>query len=175
MIAPRIYVILFALCFAAVAPTHGEATAAVSVFFSPTGGCAAAVCAELNTAKSNILVQAYSFTSKQIARALVDAHQRGVDVRAILDKSNVSAKYSSADFLAHEGIPTLIDAQHAIAHNKVMVVDDQTVITGSFNFTTAAEEHNAENLLILRSPELAQKYADNWREHAAHSTPYTPK
>lgn len=150
-------------------------TAAVSVYFSPTGGCAAAVCAELNAATGSVLVQAYSFTSKEIARALVDAHKRGVDVRAILDKSNVSAKYSSADFLAHEGIPTLIDAQHAIAHNKVMVVDGQTVITGSFNFTTAAEEHNAENLLILRSPELARKYADNWREHAAHSTPYTPR
>ena len=70
------------------------------------------------------------------------------------------------------GIPVQIDAKHAIAHNKIMVIDGQTVITGSFNFTTAAEEHNAENLLVIRSPELAAKYAANWKVHADHSDPY---
>jgi phosphatidylserine/phosphatidylglycerophosphate/cardiolipin synthase-like enzyme len=134
-----------------------------------------AICAELNTAKSNVLVQAYSFTSKEIAQSLVDAHQRGVNVRVILDKSNQPAKYSAADFLEHAGIPTLINDKHAIAHNKVMVIDGQTVITGSFNFTTAAEEHNAENLLVIHSPELAATFTSNWTAHAAHSIPYVSK
>ena len=93
----------------------------------------------------------------------------------ILDKSQRSEKYSSADFVIHAGIPTKIDAKHAIAHNKIMVIDDQTVITGSFNFTTAAEEHNAENLLVIRSPDLAAKYTANWQAHAAHSDPYEGK
>jgi hypothetical protein len=74
--------------------------------------------------------------------------------------------------MVNMGIPTKIDAQHAIAHNKVMVIDGQTVITGSFNFTKAAEENNAENLLVIRSPELAAKYAANWKVHADHSEPY---
>ncbi|HTR44450.1 MAG TPA: phospholipase D-like domain-containing protein, partial [Thermodesulfovibrionales bacterium] len=59
--------------------------------------------------------------------------------------------YSAADFTFNMGIPTYIDAQHAIAHNKVMIIDKETVITGSFNFTKAAEERNAENLLILKN------------------------
>ena len=56
-----------------------------------------------------------------------------------------------------------------------MVIDGQTVITGSFNFTTAAEENNAENLLVIRSPDLAAKYTANWQAHAAHSDPYEGK
>ena len=80
--------------------------------------------------------------------------------------------YSEADFLAHAGIPVRIDAVHAIAHNKVMVIDGETVITGSFNFTTAAEQHNAENLLVLHDQPLAAHYETNWHHHAAHSQPY---
>ena len=113
---------------------------------------------ELGNAKKMVLVQAYSFTSAPIAKALVDAHKRGVDVRVILDKSQRSEKYSSADFVAHAGILTLIDAKHAIAHNKVMVIDGETVLTGSFNFTKAAEEKNAENLLVIRDKAIAEKY-----------------
>jgi phosphatidylserine/phosphatidylglycerophosphate/cardiolipin synthase-like enzyme len=80
-------------------------------------------------------VQAYSFTSALIAKALVDAHKRGVRVQVILDKSQRTEQYSSADFLANQRVPTTIDANHAISHNKVMVIDGEIVITGSFNFT----------------------------------------
>ena len=118
-------------------------------------------------------MQAYSFTSAPIAKALLDAHKRGVKILAVLDKSNQTDKYSSATFLANAGIPVLIDAEHAIAHNKVIVIDDSTVLTGSFNFSKAAEEKNAENLLILKkAPELAQAYIANFNAHAAHAHPY---
>jgi phosphatidylserine/phosphatidylglycerophosphate/cardiolipin synthase-like enzyme len=142
------------------------------VYFSPNGGCTQAIIEELDKAKDSILVQAYSFTSAPIAKALLGAHKRGVKVQVVLDKSQRREKYSSADFLAHSRIPTLIDAAHAIAHNKVMIIDGGTVITGSFNFTRAAEEKNAENLLIIRDKTLAAKYAMNWREHAGHSEAY---
>jgi phosphatidylserine/phosphatidylglycerophosphate/cardiolipin synthase-like enzyme len=81
-----------------------------------------------------------------IAKALLDAHKRGVQVQVILDKSQRTEKYSSADFLANQGVPTLIDANHAIAHNKVIVIDGEIVLTGSFNFTKAPQEKNAENV-----------------------------
>lgn len=55
---------------------------------------------------------------------------------------------------------------------KVMIIDQETVITGSFNFTRAAEEKNAENLLIIKSKELAKIYIDNWNTHKGHSEPY---
>lgn len=142
------------------------------VFFSPGGNCTAACVTEIANAKKSILVQAYSFTSLPIARALVEAKKRGVSVVAVLDKSQRTEKYTSADFIAHAGIPTFIDDKHAIAHNKVMIIDDAVVITGSFNFSKAAEERNAENLLVLRDEKLAARYVANWKTHKAHSEPY---
>ena len=133
---PR-FLSLVALCLVLTASAWAES---IQVFFSPQGGCTAAVVLELGRAKTSIFVQAYSFTSAPIAKALVDAHKRGIHIEVILDRSQRSEKYSSADFIAHEGIPTFIDAEHAIAHNKVVVIDAATVITGSFNFTKAAEE-----------------------------------
>ncbi len=152
---------------------NGAGALPVEVYFSPKGGCTEAVVRELGRARNTVLVQAYSFTSAPIAKALVDASRRGVKVQVILDASQRTEKYTAADFLRNAGIPTAIDAKHAIAHNKVMVIDGATLITGSFNFTTAAEEHNAENLLVLRDAGLAQKYADNWAAHATHSEPFT--
>jgi phosphatidylserine/phosphatidylglycerophosphate/cardiolipin synthase-like enzyme len=142
------------------------------IYFSPKGGCTQAIVRELKAARQSILIQAYSFTSAPIAAALVEAARRGVLIEVVLDKSNKTGKYSAADFVAHAGIPTWLDEKHAIAHNKVMILDEATVITGSFNFTKAAEESNAENILILRSPELASRYTQQFIEHRRHSTAY---
>jgi phosphatidylserine/phosphatidylglycerophosphate/cardiolipin synthase-like enzyme len=143
------------------------------VYFSPKGGVTDVVVAELAKARSLVLVQAYSFTSAPIAKALVDAHKRGVKIQVILDKSQKTERYSSATFLANEGIPPLIDAKHAIAHNKIMIIDHLTIITGSFNFTKAAENSNAENLLVIQDADLVVKYTKNWQEHQKHSDAYT--
>jgi len=139
------------------------------VYFSPRGGCTEAIVKALAGARKSVLVQAYSFTSAPIGGALKAAHDRGVDVRILLDRSQRSQHYSSATFFQHAGIPTWIDSAHAIAHNKVMVIDGETVVTGSFNFTKAAEEHNAENLVVLKDRALAARYAENWDEHRRHS------
>ena len=144
----------------------------LSVCFSPGEGCTEAIVKELDEAKTSILVQAYSFTSAPIAKALLNAHKRGVKVEVILDKSQRTQKYSSATFLFNQGIPVKIDAQHAIAYNKVMIIDGETVITGSFNFTKAAEENNAENLLVIHDKKLAGQYIKNWQEHDRHSEVY---
>lgn len=155
----------------------GVAVAAepIQVFFSPHGGCTEAAVENLNKATNSVLVQAYSFTSAPIAQALVAAEKRGVKVQVILDKSQRTEKYSSADFVAHAGIPTFIDTKHAIAHNKIMVIDGKTILTGSFNFTKAAESSNAENLLVIQDVALARKYTANWNLHLHHSDPYPGK
>lgn len=144
----------------------------ITVFFSPDGGCTRAITNELCKARHHVLVQAYSFTSQPIARAVVDAHQRGVKVLVLLDKSQQGQKYSSADFLKNNGVPTYIDDKHAIAHNKVMVIDGLTVLTGSFNFSKAAEESNAEILLVIRDAALAARYTTNWNAHLRHARAY---
>jgi phosphatidylserine/phosphatidylglycerophosphate/cardiolipin synthase-like enzyme len=151
----------------------GTSQEGIRCFFSPDGGCTDAVVDEINHAERSILLRAYSFTSVPIAKALVEAHQRGVQITAILDKSQRTEKYSSADFILHADIPTYIDDKHAIAHNKIMLIDGRTIITGSFNFTKAAEHSNAENLLILTNKSvLFNAYEANFRRHLEHSASY---
>ena len=153
---PRlVWFLCFSLLYACSSPAPSVsagplAADAIQVFFSPNGGATEAVVSEIGNAKNKILVQAYSFTSAPIAKALLTAHKRGVKVTVVLDKSQRTAKYSSATFLSNVGIPTFIDDKHAIAHNKIIIIDQATIITGSFNFTKAAEEKNAENLLVLK-------------------------
>jgi phosphatidylserine/phosphatidylglycerophosphate/cardiolipin synthase-like enzyme len=154
-------------------PSAITTPSAVTVCFTPGENCTGTIVQALGGAKHTVLAQAYSFTSAPIAKALLDAHKRGVQVQVILDKSQRSDKYSSADFLANQGVPVVIDANHAIAHNKIIVIDGEMVLTGSFNFTKAAQQKNAENLLILRDPALAAQYAKNWDAHRQHSQPYT--
>ncbi len=144
----------------------------LAVHYSPKGGCTEAVVRELQKARHEILVQAYSFTSKPIAQALVDAKARGVHVEIILDHSNEQGTYSELTDLLGKGITPLIDSHHAIAHNKIMIVDGRTLITGSFNFTHQAESENAENLLVIKGhPELVRAYRQNFMDHKAHSQP----
>jgi phosphatidylserine/phosphatidylglycerophosphate/cardiolipin synthase-like enzyme len=168
MLRPTAFV-LFAGLVTVSAPAESYRPDRVEVFFSPSGGATAACVAAIDGARKSIFVQAYSFTSAAIAQALVKAKKRGVSIEAILDKSQKTEKYSEADFLAHMGVPTFIDARHAIAHNKIMIIDGAKVITGSFNFTKAAEEKNAENLLVVTDAKLAVRYFANWQEHRAHA------
>lgn len=150
----------------------GTTLPAWEVYFSPKGGCTDAIVRELKNAQSSVRVLAYSFTSAPIAKELLEAHRRGVDVEVVLDKSNRTDKYSSADFLHNSGIPVFIDTAHKIQHNKVMLIDAETVITGSFNFSKAAENDNAENVLILRDAQLARAYAENYHRLRSKAEAY---
>ena len=148
----------------------------LEVAFSPDGGGTELVVSVIQQAKKTIRVAAYSFTSTPIAKALMEAHKRGVDVQVVLDKSNLSAKYSSATFLANVGIPVRIDSHYAIMHSKYLVVDGDTVETGSFNYSSAAESKNAENVLVIRAnPDLAAEYLENWQKLWGESKPYFNK
>jgi phosphatidylserine/phosphatidylglycerophosphate/cardiolipin synthase-like enzyme len=147
-------------------------SAAWQVYFSPDGGCTQAIVEALAGARQQILVQAYEMTSPQIKSALLAAHRRGVQVNAIFDPEALKESTSMIDDLNAGGIPIFIDSFHrpGIAHNKVMVIDQALVITGSFNFTRAAETRNAENLLLIRDPALAAAYGRNFNAHMAHSS-----
>ena len=142
------------------------------VCFTPGEDCTGAILAVLSQAQKSILVQAFSFTSRPVAKALIRAAARGVDVKIILDKNTSSQdpyNLRTRDYLHSASIPIWLDYSVSIAHNKVMVVDNNTVITGSFNFTRAAQMSNAENLLIVQDPVLAQKYTENWQRRLAKS------
>jgi phosphatidylserine/phosphatidylglycerophosphate/cardiolipin synthase-like enzyme len=121
----------------------------ITVYFSPRGGCTAAIVEQVAGAKKSVNVLAYRLTSIPVVKALADAHDRGVQVSIVLDKTQQSEKYSDATYFHNRGMTVLADPKHAIAHDKVIIVDDRMVITGSFNFSTTAEDDNAENLLVI--------------------------
>ena len=147
----------------------------IAVYFSPKGGCTQAVVEEINAAQKVIWVQAYSFTSEPIAEALLRARDRGVQVTVILDEKAAGEHYSSARFCYNQHLDIYVDAKHPIAHNKIMILDAATVITGSFNFTNQAEQANAENLLILKGkPALVAAYQANFQHHLDHAERYVP-
>jgi phosphatidylserine/phosphatidylglycerophosphate/cardiolipin synthase-like enzyme len=155
------------------------ANANYQVCFTPAQDCAGLIVAAINQAQKEVLVQAYSFTSAPIAKALIQAQKRGVNVKIILDKSQTRQRgFSSAKLFADYHIPVLIDYKTNIAHNKVMIIDSKTVITGSYNFTRAAQERNIENVLIISDQDLARKYLLNWHSRAKVSevarTPASP-
>ena len=142
--------------------------------FTPGNNCTQLIVDQINQAKQSIEVQSYSFTSKPIALALVQAQKRGVKVQIIFDKSQFECRrFSYASYFIRNNIPVWEDADLDIAHNKVMIFDRKTVETGSFNFTKAAQKYNAENVLIIQNPSLAQTYYKNWlsRQSAAKTIP----
>lgn len=152
-----------------------EPQASYSVCFSPDQDCTSKIVQAINDAKCNIWVQAYSFTSRPIGKALVLAKKRGVNVQIIFDKSALSRKQGAINYFARYSIPIWIDKQPAIAHNKVMILDQTKIITGSFNFTYAAQKNNAENVLLINDSGLAKQYLKNWqnRQQLATSFIYT--
>jgi phosphatidylserine/phosphatidylglycerophosphate/cardiolipin synthase-like enzyme len=164
-VTKRLLPLLFCLILAApsFAATPLPPGASFDAAFSPRGGGLELVLSTIKAAQKTIRVAAYSFTSKPIATALVDAHRRGVDVRVVADKNGNFSRYTATTFLANQGVPVRLNGSYAIHHHKFMVIDGQTLQTGSFNYSKAAEEKNAENVLVVHSaPELAGKYAAEW-------------
>lgn len=167
------FVILLAVFNTAIAEPFSH-TASYEVCFTPGDNCTRLIVNTLAKAKKSIFVQAYSFTSTTIAKSLRIAKTNGVAVQVILDKTIIkSGKYSILTYLTNANIPVWIDDQVNIAHNKVMIIDEHIVITGSFNFTRAAQYNNAENVLIIHDDNLARKYLQNWYRRKSFSIPVT--
>ncbi len=132
--------------------------------FTPGEPCTSIIVDQINQAQHTINVQAYTVTSRPIVNALIAAHRRGIDVDVIADKSQFkSGVYSRVQQLIRSGIPVWEDDTLDIAHNKVMIFDNTTVETGSFNYSASAQKYNAENVLIITSPRLAALYLANWQ------------
>jgi len=157
--------------------TPFPAKGTVQYAFSPGRDGAVMIIGAIDAAQTQILVQAYSFTHRRIAAALIRAKRRGVEVAVTADDGqtrNAEAKLYRS--LRTARIEVRLDSQHSAAHNKVMVIDADApgcaVITGSYNFTHSAEDKNAENVLLLRGNRpLCAAYRDNWRRHHLHALP----
>jgi len=162
-------------------PPALPARGTVQLAFTPWDNVEAMIIDGIRGAEQQILVQAFSFTSRALANALIAAKRRGVDVQVMADREQTfSGESSRIPDLVRAGIPVTLEVRYQSAHNKVMVMDagtaDAAVITGSYNWTYAAQYKNAENVMILRhNPDIANAYAANWRRHYADALPYAGK
>lgn len=138
----------------------------VNVCFTPPSGCGSLIAQAIARAKESIFVQAYGLTSDMIIHQLKSAHARGVKVRILLDGGNLSDNMDIFEQFKKLGIVVYYDKMPGIAHNKVMIIDRKKVITGSFNFTRAADNRNAENVILIDDSNIAKLYLQNWQDRA---------
>jgi len=147
----------------------------VTAYFSPRGGCAAAVVAALDSARKTLDVAIFALTHDDITNALLSAHQRGVAMRVVVDADEAKGKYSDHAKLIAAGIDVRIDVMSGLLHDKIAVVDGATLVTGSFNWTRSADRENAENLLVITLPDVVGQYALQYEKIWAMNAPKQPK
>jgi phosphatidylserine/phosphatidylglycerophosphate/cardiolipin synthase-like enzyme len=133
----------------------------VRTFFSPGGNAVSSILEELNKSKKNIKFMAFSMTDKNILAVMQAKKQAGLQVEGVFDTCLIP-QYSIYWDLKKSGIMALSDGNQALMHHKVMIIDDETVVTGSFNFSKNAQNNNGENALIIKSPAIAKQFNDEY-------------
>lgn len=148
---------------------------AVDIYFSPGANTEQVIAGAILGAKKRVWLAGYYFTSAPIAKALHEAHKNGKDVRIVLDRSQATAKYSSATYFHNSCVPVVINARYPIMHHKFVVIDGDTVGLASMNFTKAGSVANAENFnLFRRWPKLADTCAAEFSRLQREALPYQP-
>lgn len=135
----------------------------IEVCFTPGNPCESKIVRKIEEAKQEILLQAFSFTSEPITQALLRAKDRGVKITVLCDKGQFQKKYSRLQVLKKQKVPVYFDKQNSYAHNKVMIIDGKITITGSYNWTYSAQNRNSENVVFIASPEVSEKYKENFQ------------
>ena len=169
MNARVLLLLLFLLSFGCKTPQEQVPTGRVetAAYFSPRGGCERAIINLINHSKKSIDVAIYSFTDRKIAKALVNAFNRGVKVRVIIDYGNGKSRFCVGPLLERAGIPVRYKkgSGEGLMHNKYAIYDGRVLSTGSFNWTTSAEKRNDENLVVIRNdPLLIGLYRRNFEK-----------
>lgn len=171
--------VVFAVTTSATASQTFRAEGEIELAFAPWDDPEQVLLQVVSEARSSLLVQAYAFTSRRFADALVAAHRRGLQVEVLADANmNRRERGNAIPRLLAAGVPVSYETRYSAAHNKVVIADAEgpgcAVVTGSYNFTWSANNRNAENLLVLRGHcALARSYLQNWQRHHAEATPVT--
>lgn len=149
----------------------GEVTRTVTVVekggveqtcFSRVEECDRLLISLISQARGSIYVAVYSFTRDGLARALVEAKNRGVEVRVVMERDNAFGQGSEYEFLKANGVDVRLDGNPASMHHKFMVVDGEVVVTGSYNWSTAAEDRNDENIVVIRDAGIASRFIEEF-------------
>ena len=137
-------------------------SSSLSIYFCPEDHCQDHLLKELETAKESIGIMVFSFTDKDIAEELIKKHQEGVRVQGVMEKQQLHMPYSIGPLLEKSGIILQPDANPALLHHKVFIIDNKTVITGSYNPTKNGDENNDENMLIIRDRKVASRFLEEF-------------
>jgi len=166
MLRSKIFILVLGLAIPLFAYT---AFASVDVYFSLVNDPEGAIIQELDKAKDTIDIAIYYFTDRDLANEVIGAYDRGVSVRIYLDKDQKEAKYSKSRYLVKHGVPVRYSSNPYIMHHKFCVIDNEVVITGSYNWTASAAKRNNENLLVIQDAKMAQEYSAEfnrlWNNH----------
>lgn len=153
-------------------------TAQVELAFTPGDDAAGLIVRRIGLARRSVRMQAYLFTDRRIANALLAALERGVRVEVIGDAAqHASGGLPFLRALHRAGAGVYLNGTHAAMHNKILIVDGEgpaaAILTGSYNFTPSAQSRNAENLVVLSgSRAVAQRFLDQFERQRALSTPW---
>ena len=141
--------------------TENLNSSSVTVCFTPEGNCRELILSEIEDAKKTLDIAIYSLTNLEISSALVAAKSRGIDIRVITDNEQSQNQYSKAQYLADSGIPVRYDG-YGYMHHKFAIIDNAMVITGSYNWSNSAETRNDENVVFIRSRDVAETYTSEF-------------
>jgi phosphatidylserine/phosphatidylglycerophosphate/cardiolipin synthase-like enzyme len=133
-----------------------------AVCFSRVEQCDSLLINLISQAKKSIYVAIYSFTRDSLARALIDAKNRGVEVKVVIEEENAYGQGSDYQMLKDAGIDIRLDGNPALMHHKFMIVDGELVVTGSYNWSTAAEDRNDENFVVIRDKAVVDRFTQEF-------------
>jgi phosphatidylserine/phosphatidylglycerophosphate/cardiolipin synthase-like enzyme len=135
----------------------------LEVYFSPDDGVADQLAALIRTAQKNIMFMAFSFTSDEIADAMLERSGAGVTVSGIFEESQVESNQGDEySRMRRAGLDVHLDGNTRNMHHKVIIIDGKIVITGSYNYSANAEQSNDENVLVIHNPEVAALYLEEF-------------
>jgi phosphatidylserine/phosphatidylglycerophosphate/cardiolipin synthase-like enzyme len=136
----------------------------INAYFAPEDNVERIILRRLHRAKRSIRFMAFSFTSDRIGETVIRKHDEGLDVKGIFERSGTGSRYSEYVKMKIEGVPVKLDRNWNSMHHKVFIIDERTVITGSYNFSRNANRNNDENILVITNREIARMYLDEFRK-----------
>jgi phosphatidylserine/phosphatidylglycerophosphate/cardiolipin synthase-like enzyme len=136
----------------------------VENYFAPEEDVQAIILREIKAAKNNIQFMTYVLTDNKIGEALADRKKDGIVVQGVVEDRFAESTGSEVPYLLKNGVDVLRDGNHYLMHHKVIILDGQTVITGSYNFTRNAQEQNDENVLVIHNKEIAARYLEEFQK-----------
>ena len=144
----------------------------LEVYFSPEDGTAVRLVDLVQAAQESVYFLAYSFTQDELAEALLERSQAGIDVAGVMEARQVESNTGSDyELFRDAGLDVRLDGNPNHMHHKVLIIDRRIVVTGSYNFSRSAEERNDENTLVIHSPEFTAPFLEEFQRLFAAAQP----